>query len=83
MIGYHPIYGHHYSYHIRGDRSPLNMLNGNYRAITFSALYSTLWQMLVLICLDIFVVQYSILRLNNVSRAYSSYIGMQVNMVAT
>ena len=24
MIANHPIYGHNYSYHIRGDRSPLN-----------------------------------------------------------
>ena len=24
MIANHPIYGHKYSYHIRGDRSPLN-----------------------------------------------------------
>ena len=23
MIANHPIYGHNYSYHIRGDRSPL------------------------------------------------------------
>ena len=27
MIVNHPIYGHNYSYHIRGDRSPLKWLN--------------------------------------------------------
>ena len=30
MIANHPIKGHNYSYHIRGDRSPLSLVSSSF-----------------------------------------------------